>query len=137
MVLKKEEIWDRIRTKSVWLFPAMTPIFVAGEEHMYPVALGLGNTLRDQFMRYVTLLLFQGDALVHHSASIQKLEADRVTFTVKFSDVQIAPAAMPQIPNGGHSIEDPILTVEGSTGLYGQVNGNSVNLTIVWWDDDV
>lgn len=136
MVLTKEEIWERIRTKSVWLTPALTPIFLAGEEHMYPVALGVGNRLRDQFMRYVTLFLFQGDAVVHHSGSIQKLEVNN-TFTVKISDVQIAPAAMPQIPNGGHSIEDPILSLEGNTGLYGQVNGNSVNLTVIWWDDDV
>jgi len=136
MVLKKEEIWERIRTKSVWLFPAMTPIFVAGEEHMNPAVLGV-NTLSDRFMRYVTMLLFQGDAVVAHSASIQKLEANLVTYTVKFSDVQIQPAAMPQIPNGGHSIEDPILSIEGNTGLYGQVNGNSVNLTVVYWDDDI
>jgi hypothetical protein len=44
---------------------------------------------------------------------------------------------MPQIPLGHHSVEDPILSLEGNTGLYGQVNGNSLNLTVIWWDDDV
>lgn len=136
MVLKKEELWERIRTKSVWLFPTNTPIFVAGEEHMNPAVLGV-NTLNDRFIRYVVMLLFQGDATVAHSANIRKLEANLVTFTTKFSDIQIQAAQMPQIPNGSFSIEDPFLSVEGNCGLYGQVNANSLNLTIVFWDDDV
>lgn len=134
MVLKKEEIWERIRCKSVWLFPANTPIFVGGEEHMNPVA--IGNTLKDRFQRYIIMFLFQGDAKVAHSANISKLLASGA-FTVKFSDVQVQPAAMPQIPNGGMSIEDPFLSLEANTGLYGQVDGNSLNLTVVYWDDDV
>ena len=136
MVLTKEELWERIRTKSVWLFPANTPIFVAGEEHMNPAVLGI-NTLSDRFMRYIVMLLFQGDAAVAHSANITKLEADLATFTMKFSDVQIQAAQMPQIPHGSYHVDDPFLSIEGNTGLYGQVNGNSLNLTVVYWDDDV
>jgi len=135
MVLKKEEIWERLRTKSVWLFPTNTPIFLAGEEHMNPAILGV-NTLSDRFIRYIVMLLFQGDGTAARSANISKLEAAG-TYTVKLSDVQVQPASMPQIPNGSMSIEDPFLSIEGNCGLYGQVSGNSLNLTIVWWDDDV
>lgn len=133
MVLTKEEIWDRIRVKSVWLGVARTPFFVAGEKHMQAAA----NSLTEGYIRYIISLLFQGNAIVNQSAKIEKLEEDAVTYTVKWSDVQIAPAAMPQIPEGAYDIENPIISLEGGTNLYGHVNGNSINLTITYWDNDI
>jgi hypothetical protein len=132
MVLTKEEIWDRIRIKSVWLMTTRTPIFVAGEEHMAPAA----NTIAERFRRYVVMLLFQGNAIVAQSGCIEKLHEDG-TYEVLISDVQIQPAAMPQIPNGGLDITSPFIVLEGGTGLYGHVNGNSINLSIVSWDSDI
>ena len=134
MVLSKEEIWDRLRMKSVWLMPARTPFFVAGEEHM--LAAGAADTLAEQYMRYIVMLLFQGNAIVAQSANIEQIDEDG-NYDMKISDVQIQPAAMPQIPNGGYSITDPIMAIEGGTNLYGRVNGNSINLSIIYWDNEL
>lgn len=131
-MLSKEEIWDRIRCKSVWIFPARTPIWIAAEEHMHPTL----NVLAERMRRYIIMLLFQGNAIVATTASIEHLREDGV-YVMKFSDIQIQPSAMPQIPAGGLDIESPFLTIEGGTNLYGQVNGNSINLTVVSWDSDI
>lgn len=133
MVLSKEEIWERIRTKSVWLGIARTPIFVAGEEHMAAAA----DTLRESYMRYIVMLLFQGNGIQAVSGSIEKLEEDGITYTMKISDVQIQPSAMPQIPAGGLDIESPWMSMEGGAGLYGHVAANSINLTVVYYDDEI
>lgn len=132
MVLSKEEIWDRLRMKSVWLMPARTPFFVAAEEHMHATL----DTLGEQYIRYIVMLLFQGNAIVAQSANIEQIDEDG-NYDMRISDVQIQPSAMPQIPDGGYSIMDPLMSMEGGTNLYGRVNGNSINLTIVYWDNDI
>lgn len=137
-MLTKEEIWDRIRVKSVWLMPTRTPFFVAGEEHMKAAS----NHLQEQYRRYIVYLLFQGNAIAAQSANVEKLGDDAdptldASFTMKWSDIQIQPSAMPQIPDGAYSITDPIISLEGGTNLYGRVNGNSINLSIIYWDSEV
>jgi hypothetical protein len=133
MVLGKEEIWERLRTKSVWLMPVRTPLFtIADDDHM-----GAGNVIGEGYMRYVVMFLFQGNGITAQTGSIEKLEEDGATYKMLISDVQIQPAAMPQIPNGGLDIESPIMSAEGGSNLYGHVNGNSINLTIVYWDNGI
>jgi len=131
-MLTKEEIWDRLRIKSVWLMPARTPFWEAGEEHMHATA----DTLAERFRRYIVFLLFQGNATAAQSAAIEKLLEDG-TYVMKFSDVQIQPSAMPQIPQGAPQIDSPFMSVEGGTNLYGHVNGNSINLTVCYWDSNI
>lgn len=131
MVLNKEELWERIRTKSVWLLPSRTPFFDTNDEHM-----AAGPVLNEGYMRYIVMLLFQGNAITAQSAAIEKYEEDG-TYTMKISDVQIQPAAMPQIPQGAPQIDSPFIGIEGGTNMYGHVNGNSINLSIVYWDNEV
>lgn len=132
MVLGKQEIWNRVRVKSVWLGITRTPFWVAGEAHMAAAA----ATLAERITRYVVCMLFQGNAIIGQSGSVEKLEEDG-TYTMKWSDIQIAPAAMPQIPEGSFSLTDPIIVLEGGTNLYGHVNGNSINLTVTYWDSEI
>lgn len=132
MVLSKEEIWDRIRVKSVWLTDQRTPFFEAAEEHMHATL----DVLVEAYIRYVVCLLFQGNATANQSANVEKILEDG-TYVMKWSDIQVAAAAMPQIPQGAYGIEDPIIAFEGGTNLYGQVDGNSINLTITYWDSDI
>jgi hypothetical protein len=131
MVLGKEELWERIRIKSVWLQPVRTPFFTAAEEHMMA-----GPVLRENYMRYIVMLLFQGNAVVAQSGNIEKYHEDG-TFEVVISDVQIQPAAMPQIPQGAPQIDSPFMSIEGGTNLYGTVNGNSINVSVVYWDNEI
>jgi len=134
LILTKQEIRDRIRVKSVWLMPSRTPFFASTDEHMGGTA--ATPTLTERYIRYIVSLLFQGNAIKAQSAKIEKYEEDG-SYTVKWSDIQIQPSAMPQIPEGSYNIEDPIIVLEGGTNLYGHVNGNSINLTITYWDNDV
>lgn len=134
MVLTKQELWERIQVKSVWLMPTRTPFFSSTDDHMGGTA--LAPVLTERFIRYIVCLLFQGNAIVHQSAKVEKYKEDG-TYEVKWSDIQVAPAAMPQIPEGSYDIENPIISMEGGTNLYGHVNGNSINLTITYWDNDL
>lgn len=132
MVLGKEDLWERIRTKSIWMLMTRTPFFLATEEHMHATI----NMLQERYIRYIVSLHFQGNGISHTSGSIEKLKEDG-TYEMKWSDVQIAPAAMPQIPEGSYDIENPIISIEGGTNLFGRVSGNSINLTITYWDNDL
>jgi len=140
MILTKGAIRDRIRVKSVWLKTTRTPFFTAEDEHVEnvtdPLTATLVPVLSERYTRYIVSLLFQGNAVAHTSGKVEKYEEDG-TYTVKWSDIQIAPAAMPQIPEGSYSIEDPIISLEGGTNLYGHVSGNSINLTITYWDSEI
>jgi hypothetical protein len=131
MVLSKEELWERIRIKSLWLMPQRTPFFGATEEHM-----SAGPVLTEQYMRYICFLHFEGNAIVAQSAKIEKQKED-LSYEVLFSDIQIQPSAMPEIPAGGYDPENPIIPLEGGTNLYGHVNGNSINVTVIWWDNEI
>jgi len=140
MVLSKQEIWDRIRVKSVWLYQTRTAFFTDEDEHIDsvtdPITAASVPVVSEEYTRYIISLLFQGNAVQAQSAKIEKYKEDG-TYEVKWSDIQIQPAAMPQIPEGAYDIENPIISLEGGSNLYGHVNGNSINLTVTYWDSDV
>jgi len=140
MILRKGEIRERIRVKSVWLMPTRTSFFATTDEHIVsvtdPLTAASVPVLSERYIRYIVSLLFQGNAIQAQSAKIEKYKEDG-NYEVKWSDIQIQPAAMPQIPEGSYNIEDPIISLEGGTNLYGHVNGNSINLTITYWDSDI
>ncbi len=132
--LTKSVIWDRLRVKDIWLMPVRTPFWVAGEEHMQ----ALLARLTQRHMRYVVRIDLQGNAAQSiQSANIEKLETDGVTFTMKWSRLPVLGNAVLQIPQGAYDIEDPIISVEGGANLYGQVDGNSVNCTVTYWDNEI
>jgi len=135
VILKKGEIRERLRVKSVWLKTDRTPFFTATEEHMTTDTLG-NPALVQRYIRYIVSLLFQGNAIQAQSVKVEKYREDG-TYEVKWSDLQIQPAAMPQIPVGAYDIEDPIISLEGGTNLYGKVSGNSINLTVTYWDNEL
>jgi len=134
----KDVIRERLRVRSVWVGTARTPLFPyldaggAVDEHMAGSA--AVPTLVERYLRFVISLLFQGNAIVHQSMKIEKLDENGV-YHVKWPDLQIAPAAMPQIPEGSYDIENPVIVLEGGTNLYGQVNGNSIAVTLTYWDN--
>lgn len=140
--LSKKVIWDRIRVKDVWLLPAgpgvlpvRTPFWVAAEEHMQAVP----NLLAQRYMRYVLSMLFQGNEGQNDStAAIELLETNGTTYTMKWSNIVVEAGEFPrQIPEGAYGVEDPIIAVAGGQNLYGRVNGNSINLTVTYFDNDI
>jgi len=120
-MVTKKQIRERLQTDSVWVTTSRTALFA---------------TVAERYIRYVVALLINGDQQQKRSVKIEKLEEDG-SYTVKFSDIHVAPADNVQIPEGAYDIEDIILSCEGGTRLYGTVSGNSVNLTVVYWDNDV
>jgi hypothetical protein len=124
MVLSKEEIWDRLKTESTWVLGTRTPLFAAVAERQF---------------RYVVAIWISGDNASNRTIQFEKLEEDGSTYTMKFSPIPISSTGFQQIPEGGYSIEDPIMTFEGGTRLYGKtdVEGTSLNVTVNYWDADI
>jgi hypothetical protein len=124
MVLTKEEIWERLKTESTWVTDTRTPLFAAVAERQF---------------RYVVGIWISGSVKVLTTVQFEKLEEDGVTYTMKWSPIPVAPADFRQIPKGSYSLEDPIVTFEGGTRLYGKTDlaGSSLNVTVNYWDWDV
>lgn len=125
MVLQKEDIWERLKTESVWVTSVRTPLFAAVAERQFRYVVGIwisGN------MGTTVCILFE-----------KSLETDPVTYETKWSPIPVAPADFRQIPKGSLSITDPIVTCEGGTRLYGKTDlaGSSLNVTTEYWDWDV
>ena len=135
--LTREVIRDRLRVKSLWITPQNTRVafWVIGEEHMQAAA----NQLLQRYIRYVVSMLPQGNPGQADSVlMIEKLHSDGVTFTTKWSDIVVEAGVFPhQIPEGAHDLENPVISVSGGENLYGTVSGNSINLTVTYWDNDI
>lgn len=121
-MLTKEEIRDRLHTDSVWITTTRTALTAAVAEDK---------------MRYIVMVYINGDQDKKRGVEITKLEEDGTTYTVKFSHINVPPAGNVQVPEGAYDPESPILVCEGGTRPYGKVSGNSVNLTVVYWDNDI
>lgn len=123
MVLQKEDIWERLKTESVWVTSARTALFAAVTERQW---------------RYVVGIWISGDLKNTLTVQIEKLEED-ATYSMKWSPIPVAPADFRQIPKGSLSITDPIVTCEGGTRLYGKTDlaGSSMNVTVEYWDWDI
>jgi len=117
-MLTKEQIRDRLRTKHVDILPSRTALFAAVPE---------------QKTRYVVALMFNGDGVSSRTVDIEKLEEDD-SYTMKFRNIAVSPADHVEIPESGYDIENPILTLEGGTRLYGTASGNTLYGTVLYFD---
>jgi len=120
----KEEIRERLQTVNVFITPAATPFFAAVSERK---------------MRYVVSITLFGDGVsTRELSNITKLEEDGVTYTPKYSKISIAPPEKIQLPIEGRDLENPIITLEGGTRLYGQLTaGVTIAATCEYWDNDI
>jgi len=123
MVLEKEDIWERLKTESVWVTSSRTALFAAVAERQW---------------RYVVGIWLSGDLKTTLTVQFEKLE-ESGAYSMKWSPIPVAPADFRQIPVGGLSIVDPIVTCEGGTRLYGKTDltGSSMNVTVEYWDWDI
>ena len=120
--LTKEEIRERLQTDQVDILPTRTPFFEAVPERK---------------IRYVVAIIVNGDGVASRTMDIEKLEEDGTTYTMKFEKVPVAPADVRTLPRESYDIEDPIVTCEGGTRLYGTASGNTLYATIEYWDSDI
>ena len=129
MTLTKEEIWERLRTDSVWVTSALTQI----------TPLPAPTTVPARQFRLIPMIWIPGNGTGQIGVQFLKLEFDGVTYTVKFCPIQVTATGLVQIPEGAYDVENPILTLEGGTRLFGQASlaGTSVNVTVEYWDLDI
>ena len=119
--LTKEQIREKLKTVNVYITTSRTPLFDAVDERK---------------IRYVVYIWLFGDRVSTREVYIEKLEEDGTTYTPKFDSINVAPPEKVPLPEK-HDIENPILTLEGGTRLYGRVSGNSLTATIQYYDNDI
>jgi len=121
--LTKEEIRERLQTVNIFITPNYTPFFAAVDERK---------------IRYVVAITLFGDGVSTREVKIATLEEDGVTYTPKYSKINLAAPEKIQLPIDGRDLENPIITLEGGTRLYGQLTaGVTVAATCEYWDNDV
>lgn len=119
MVLTKEEIRDRIRIYDVWVTTARTDL--------------LGGAVDEAVLRNVIMINLSGDLQQNRAVDIEKLDEEG-NYVLKFSRIPVAPADFRQIPLN-YDIEQPLISMEGGSSLYGTVTGNSLQAMVHYWDE--
>lgn len=127
--LTREQIIERLRVKSVDILTSRTNVFSAGEYHMHAT----NDVLGEKYLRYIVAIFLIGDGAGSRTVSVEKLEEDGTTYTMKFKNVPIAPADVRPIPPN-YDIEKAILVIEGGTNLYLIADAGSPYATVVYWD---
>jgi len=138
MVLQKENIWTRLKTRSMWVEDEWTPLFAAA--------------VPERQFRYIVGIWISGNMQVTATVEFGKVEegAERDETTDMYEDddivdnsgwspVPVAPADFRQIPKGSYSIIDPVITFEGGTDFAAKVDiaGMSLNVSVAYWDWDL
>jgi len=125
MGLTKQEIRERLKTVEKWVTTSWTAI---------------GDAVSDDEFRYVVAIWINGDMQATRTIEFSKLAKGGSVpgdLSSLWSPIPIAPADFRQIPEGSYSLEDPITVLEGGTRLYAKVDGNSVNVTVNYWDTEL
>jgi hypothetical protein len=121
-MVDKSVIRDRLQTNEVWVTSSRTELF---------------GTVDSDKIRYVVGIFVNGDLAGTRNVVIEKKR--NTTYTSKFH-INVSPAEHKQLPQGGYSIEDPLLIIEGGSALYAHNDapaGSSQAITVIYWDDRV
>lgn len=95
-----------------------------------------GSNVPESKIRYVVKIIVTGDQVTTRVLTLYKKKEDG-TYEVFVPNISVPAPGYKEIPEGGISLEDPILTLEGGTNIAGRVDGNSLSVTVVYWDNDV
>jgi len=138
MVLQKEDIWERLKTRSTWVTDSWTPLFAAAvPERQFRFVVGIwisGN------MKVTPTVEFgKVEEGATRDETTDKYDDDEIVANSGWSPIPVAPADFRQIPKGSYSTVDPVITFEGGTDFAAEVDiaGMSLNATVVFWDWDV
>lgn len=75
-------------------------------------------------------------ALVATASSNDTLSISKGATTL-FADIPVQSTAVTQLPQGAYSIEDPVITLEGGANLTLTTGTGEVNVSVIYWDNDV
>lgn len=120
--MTKAEIRDRIKRYETWITNARTLVVPA----MVPQVR----------VRNIVMLELTGSQDQNCVINVEKLEDDETTYTMKWSNIPIAPADMRQIPLN-YDIEQPLLRLNGGSYLYASTipTGSSIQFMTTYWDE--
>jgi hypothetical protein len=137
MSLTREQIMERLQTVHVDVLPSRTALFRRFDPAT-AVRAYVDDPVPERKIRYVVGIFISGDGVASRTLDIEKLEEGTPTaYTMKFRGIPVAPADHREIPESGYDIENPIVTCEGGTQLYGTASGNTLYVTTIYYDNDV
>lgn len=112
---------ERLKFAQKWVGTATTDVF---------------ETVPERKFRYVLKVVATGDQVSTRVLDIYKKEEDG-TYTPFLVNVNIAAPELKEIPAGPPDFDRPLLALEGGTSLAGKVSGNSISLTVIYYDSEV
>jgi len=115
---------DRLKLEATWVTAARTELFAGGN---------VPNTR----LRYIVAIYLKGNLVNTADIQLEKETYDG-GFEDQWSRIPVAPADFRQIPEGSYDLEDSVLTLAEGESFHGtMVTGNSLNVTVAYWDNDV
>ena len=119
-MLTKNEIRDRLKFEQKWITTTETDVF--------------DSNVPESRIRYVVKIVLTGDQVTTRVAEILK-KLENGTYKTFIPNINVAAPEKKEIPEGSYDIEDPIMKLEGGTNIAGKVSGNSISMTVVYWDN--
>ena len=116
--ISKEDIREKLKFAQKWITTTTTDIF--------------SSNVPEDTMRYIIKLIITGDQVTTRVVEIKKKKEDGTYVTI-IPNITVAATETEEIPKF-HDLESPIITLEGGTNLAGVVSGNSVSVTVIYWD---
>ena len=126
MGLTKQEIRDRLITVNKWIDNTWADN-------------DLGDVIINDRFRYVIAIWICGNRQAEEDITFAKLAKDGDVpddLSTLFSPIPVAPADFRQIPEGAYDLEYSLFALEGGTALYAKTSGNSLDVTVNYWDGE-
>jgi len=120
-MVSKGIIRDRLRHLTKWVTTDKTDIF--------------SDIVPENKMRYIVKIIVNGDQQASRVLNLYKKEEDG-TYTPFILNINVEAPEYKEIPKE-YDVENPIKTLEGGTNFAGDVSGNSLAVTTVYWDNEV
>lgn len=121
-MVSKDIIRDRLRDVTKWITTAKTDIFT--------------DNVPESKIRYIVKIIINGDQQASRVLNLYKKEEDG-TYTPFIVNINVEAPEYKEIPKSSYDIENPIKTLEGGTNFAGDVSGNSIAVTVIYWDNDI
>ena len=112
--------WEKLKHATAWVTTTTTNIF--------------SSDVPNRKIRYILKIIITGDQVTSRVLDLYKVKRDNTTEDF-IKNINVAAPAYIEIPQGEYDPRKPILVLEGGTNLAGKVSGNSVSVTVIYYDD--
>jgi len=117
--IPKETIRERLRYKQKWVTTSITNIF--------------DSNVPEDKLRNIVKIIICGDGQADRTLTLYKRKEDG-SYEVIIENIHVAAPEVKELPSGYYDIEYPLIVLEGGTNLAGKVSGNSLSVTVIYWD---